>query len=161
MRRLAFALAVAAALTAGSAGAQARPSATTVKVISPQAAPPALPDPRTLTLTWLYWGRMTSEWTVPRGGEARWANEAGESKTFMVTEADFDRLRDIFRPYEGRAFECERVLTDGAYGRLTWSQPGREDQQLKWDTGCVTGDADDVFDRVDQAVTLLKGLSDR
>jgi hypothetical protein len=124
-------------------------------------APPGLPSPQTLTLTWQYWGRTTSEWTVPRGGEAHWSNEHGEAKTFPVTEAEFDRLRDIFRPYEGRRFECERVMTDGAYGHLTWSQPDHDDQQLKWDTGCTTGDAADVFARVDQAVDLLKGLRDR
>ena len=159
MRRLAFALAVSAVLIAGGPTAQAAPP-TAIEATGQETAP-ALPDPQTLTLTWLYWGRMTSEWTVPRGGEARWANEAGESKTFAVTEGEFDRLRDIFRPYEGRPFDCERVLTDGAYGRLTWSQPGHEDQQLKWDVGCVTGDADDVFERVDQAVNLLKELRDR
>lgn len=123
-------------------------------------AAPGLADPRTMTLTWLYWGRTTSEWTVPRGGEARWSNEAGESRTFAVSEADFDRLRDIFRPYEGARFECDRVITDGPYGRLTWSQPGHEDQQLNWDAGCVTGDATDVFERVDRAEALLKGLRD-
>lgn len=123
--------------------------------------PPGLADPQTLTLTWQYWGRTTSEWIVPRGGEARWTNEAGDSKTFAVTDADFDRLRDIFRPYEGRRFECRRVITDGAYGHLTWSEPGHEDQRLNWDTGCVSGDAADVFERVDRAVNLLKGLRDR
>lgn len=123
--------------------------------------PPALPDPQTLTLAWQYWGRTTSEWIVPRGGEARWTNEEGESKTFAVTAAEFDRLREIFQPYEGRRFECERVITDGAYGHLTWSQPGHADQQLNWDTGCVNGDAADVFERVDRAVTMLRALRDR
>lgn len=122
--------------------------------------PPALPDPQVMTLTALYWGRTTSEWVVPRGGEGRWSNDAGESKTFPVSEGDFDRLRDIFRPYEGVAFECDRVITDGPYGRLTWSQPGHDDQRLGWDAGCVTGDADDVFRRVGQAETLLKALRD-
>jgi len=122
--------------------------------------PPVLPAPDRLTLTSLYWGRVTQEWTVPRGGEGRWTQADGKTEAFAVSEADFDRLRDLFRPYEGVHFECERVITDGPYGRLTWSQPGHEDQQLNWDAGCVTGDAADVFQRWDQAEALLKTLRD-
>ena len=122
--------------------------------------PPALPDPQVMTLAALYWGRTTSEWVIPRGGTGRWMNEAGEPTTFPVSEGEFDRLRDLFRPYEGVVFECKRVITDGPYGRLIWSQSGHEDQQLNWDAGCVTGDADDVFQRVAQAETLLKALRD-
>lgn len=122
--------------------------------------PPALPDPQVMTLTALYWGRTTSEWVVPRGGEGRWSTEAGETKTFQVSQADFDRLRDLFRPWEGVAFECQRVITDGPYGHVTWSQEGHEDQRLRWDAGCVTGDAADVFRRWDEAVALLQTLRD-
>ena len=122
--------------------------------------PPALPDPQTLTLTNLYWGRTTAEWVAPRGGEGRWSQADGQTRTFPVSEADFDRLRDLFRPYEGVAFECQRVITDGPYGHVTWSQQGHEDQQLNWDAGCVTGDANDVFRRWDEAVALLKALRD-
>ena len=123
--------------------------------------PPAgLPAPDRLTLTSLYWGRVTQEWTVSRGGEGRWTQADGKTEAFAVSAADFDRLRDLFRPYEGVRFECERIITDGPYGRLTWSQPGHEDQQLNWDAGCVTGDAADVFQRWDQAEALLKTLRD-
>lgn len=123
--------------------------------------PPAgLPAPDRLTLTSLYWGRVTQEWTVPRGGEGRWTQADGKTEAFAVSEADFDRLRDLFRPYEGVRFECERVITDGPYGHVTWSQQGHEDQQLNWDAGCVTGDANDVFQRWDQAEALLKTLRD-
>lgn len=121
--------------------------------------PPGLPDPDRLTFTSLYWGRVTEEWSIPRGGEARWT-KGDETRTFAVSGADFDRLRDLFRPYEGVRFECQRVITDGPYGHVTWSQQGREDQQLRWDAGCVTGDAADVFRRWDEAEVLLKALRD-
>jgi hypothetical protein len=124
-----------------------------------RAPPPVLPAPDRLALTSLYWGRVTEEWSVPRGGEARWT-KGDEIRTFAVSDADFDRLRDLFRPYEGVRFECQRIITDGPYGQVTWSQEGHEDQQLKWDAGCVTGDAADVFRRWDEAVVLLKALRD-
>lgn len=120
---------------------------------------PVLPAPDRLTLTSLYWGRVTQEWSIPRGGEGRWT-EGDETRTFAVSEADFDRLRDLFRSYEGVRFECQRVIADGPYGHVTWSQQGHEDQQLKWDAGCVTGDAGDVFRRWDEAMAMLKALRD-
>jgi len=122
---------------------------------------PVLPDPDRLTFTDLYWGRTVQEWSIPRGGEGRWSQADGKSEVFPVSEAEFDRLRDLFRPYEGVRFECQRVIADGPYGTVTWSQQGHEDQQLRWDAGCVTGDAADVFRRLDEAEALLKSLRDR
>ena len=123
--------------------------------------PPGLPDPERITLTSLYWGRVTENWSIPRGGEGSWSEGDGPAKTVPVSEADFNRLRDLFRPYEGARFECQRVITDGPYGRVVWSQSGHEDQQLNWDAGCVTGDAADVFRRWDEAMVLLRALRDR
>lgn len=122
--------------------------------------PPGLADPDRITLTARYWGRVTRQWAVPRGGEASFTDQAGAVTTFAVSEADFDRLRDIFRPYEGTRFECQRVITDGPYGDVTWSQEGHEDQQVRWDAGCVTGDASDIFERWDRAVAMLNALRD-
>lgn len=133
-----------AAPAAGRAGAQA-----------------AIEQPDRLTLTSLYWGRVTQEWSIARGGQGRWSQADGRSETFPVSEADFDRLRDIFRPWEGVRFECRRIIADGPYGTVTWSQDGHEDQQLRWDAGCVTGDAADVFRRLDEAEALLRRLRDR
>jgi hypothetical protein len=123
-------------------------------------APPGLPDPDRITLTSLYWGRTTENWIIPRGGEARYEAEGSEPRAFAVSAADFDRLRDLFRPYEGVRFECRRVIADGPYGHVTWSQDGHEDQRLEWDAGCVTGDAADVFRRWDEAEVLLEALRD-
>ncbi|GAA0869323.1 hypothetical protein GCM10009116_11590 [Brevundimonas basaltis] len=123
--------------------------------------PPGLPDPTRMTLTWLSWGNMQERWDIPRGGDASWAHRDGRTTTFAVSPADFDRVRDLFRPYEGAGFECERVVADLPYGRLVWSQPGHEDQELGWDRGCITGDAADVFRRVDEAEAFLMTLRDR
>ena len=122
--------------------------------------PPAVPDPTRMTLTWRSWGRIMEEWTIPRGGQGNWFEQGADIRTFAVSEADFDRLRDVFRDYEGRHFECERVIADLPYGSLTWSQDGHEDQSLKWDLGCVNGDAAEVFERVDRAEAMLKALRD-
>ena len=147
MRHLAIGLAaLAVALVLGSAARA-------------QTAAP-LPDPDRLTLTSLYWGRVTEDWSIPRGGEAVWTGSDGATRSFTVSPADFDRLRDLFSPYEGLPFQCERIIADGPYGRLTWSHGGQEDHRLGWDAGCVTGDAADVFRRVDQAQALLKALRD-
>lgn len=126
----------------------------------PPPPPAGLAEPDRITLTWLYWGRVTETWSIPRGGEGRWSHGDGSPRTFAVSEADFDRLRDLFRPWEGVRFECDRVIADGPYGRLVWSQPGHEDQQLNWDAGCVTGDAAEVFQRVEEAEALLRSLRD-
>jgi len=123
--------------------------------------PPAgLTDPDRITLTARSWGRVTRQWAVPRGGQATFTDAEGAQQSFAVSEADFDRLREIFQPYEGTRFECNRVIADGPYGDVTWSQDGHEDQQVRWDAGCVTGDASDIFERWDRAVAMLNALRD-
>lgn len=122
--------------------------------------PPGLPDPTRMTLTWLSWGDMQERWDIPRGGEASWSHRDGRTTTFAVSAADFDRIRELFRTYEGARFECERIIADLPYGRLVWAQPGHEDQELGWDRGCITGDASDLFSRVDQAEALMAALRD-
>lgn len=143
MRRILLGLAAVIAACAVTGGAQAQSA------------------PDRITLTSLYWGNVTQNWVVPRGGEGVWTGRDGETRSFPVAEADFDRLRNIFRAYEGRPFECRRTITDGPYGRVIWSWPDQKDEQLSWDAGCVTGDADDVFRRLDEAESLLKALRDR
>jgi hypothetical protein len=116
---------------------------------------PAIPDPTIITLENKYWGATTSSWTVPRGGEGRFVT-AQRTVTFPVSVETFDRIREILRPYEGAYFECNRVITDGPYGFVVWSsREGVEDQRALWDAGCVTGDASDLFGRIDQAVEIL------
>ena len=122
--------------------------------------PPGLPAPTTMTLVWRSWGNRLVEWTLPRGGEGRYIDRAGETATFPVSEAQFDRFRALFTPYEGARFECRRVITDGAYGSVIWSQPGHEDQSLNFDAGCVSGDAADVFERLERAEAMLAALRD-
>ena len=116
---------------------------------------PAIPTPTIITLENRYWGRVTSSWTIPRGGEGRYTDPR-RTVTFNVSEETFDRIRETFRPYEARDFHCNRVITDGPYGFVVWSSvEGQEDQRTLWDAGCVTGDASDLFTRIDAAIEVL------
>lgn len=121
---------------------------------------PAIPDPTIITLQNMYWGRETSTWTIPRGGEGRYVDPQ-RTVTFAVSEETFDRIREIFRPYEGTHFECNRVVADGPYGFVIFSsREGQEDQRTRWDAGCLTGDASDLFSRLDAAGEILTPLRD-
>jgi hypothetical protein len=121
---------------------------------------PAIPDPTAIMLQNMYWGRPTATWTIRSSGEGRYVDPQ-RTATFQVTEATFARIREIFRPYEGRDFHCNRVMTDGPYGFVIWSsEEGREDQRTLWDAGCMTGDAADLFGRIDAAMEILVPLRD-
>jgi hypothetical protein len=120
--------------------------------------PPALPAPERMTLVWRSWGNRLVEWTLPRGGEGRYIRGDGPAVAFPVSVEQFDAFRAVFAPYEGVRFECRRTMTDGAYGSVIWSQSGHEDQALNFDAGCLSGDAADVFERLDQAEVMLNGL---
>lgn len=116
--------------------------------------------PAGMTLVWKSWGNRLVEWTLPRGGEGRYINREGETVVFPVTTDQFDRFRALFAPYEGVPFRCERVITDGAYGSVIWSRPGQADESLNFDAGCTSGDATDVFQRLEQAEAMLNGFKD-
>jgi hypothetical protein len=121
---------------------------------------PAIPEPTIITLQNMYWGRPTATWTITRGGQGRYVDPQ-RTVTFDVSAATFDRVREIFRPYEERDFHCNRVITDGPYGFVIWSsREGQEDQRTLWDAGCVTGDASDLFGRTDAATAILVPLRD-
>jgi hypothetical protein len=123
-------------------------------------AAPAIPDPAIITLQNMYWGNPTATWTIARGGQGRYVDPQ-RTVTFDVSAETFDRIREIFRPYEGRDFHCNRVVTDGPYGFVIWSsREGQEDQRTLWDAGCVSGDADDLFQRLDAVMTILEPLRD-
>jgi len=122
--------------------------------------PAPIPEPTHITLDNRYWGRQTSSWKISRGGTGRYV-DSQRDVAFDVSAETFDRIREIFRPYEARDFHCNRVITDGPYGFVVWSsQEGREDQRAAWDAGCVTGDASDLFARIDEATALLVSLRD-
>ncbi len=119
---------------------------------------PAIADPTIIRLENMYWGRTTSSWIVRRGGEGSYADPQ-RTVSFDVSADTFDRIREIFLPYEERDFHCNRVITDGPYGFVVWSsREGHEDQRTQWDAGCVTGDAGDLFARIDQTMEILVPL---
>jgi hypothetical protein len=121
---------------------------------------PAIPEPTIITLQNMYWGRPTSSWTIPRSGEGRYVDPQ-RTVTFEVSDETFNRVRETLRPYEARDFHCNRVLTDGPYGFVIWSSSeGTEDQRTLWDAGCVTGDAGDLFARIDAVMEILVPLRD-
>lgn len=144
---------LAAALTLTLAGCATAPRSPMESAPSPAVA--AAPGPDAMTITWLYWGNVMESWTLPRGGDAVWTNREGETRTFVLSAADFDAVREQFRPYEGREFRCQRAVTDQPYGRLVWIRDGVESAPLNWDLGCVTGDASDLFGRIEKAEALL------
>ena len=121
---------------------------------------PPIPDPTIIGVEWLYWGRAFGGWSVRRGGEGR-LTEGESTVTFAVPEAAFDRIRELFRPYEGEYFECERVITDLQYGYLTFAtREDAYDQRTLFDRGCITGDATDLFQRIDRADAIVRALRD-
>jgi hypothetical protein len=88
-------------------------------------------------------------------GHARFV-DSQRTVTFSVSAETFDQIREAFRPFEARDFHCNRVATDGPYGFIIWSsREGQEDQRTQWDAGCLTGDASDLFSRIDAAMEVL------
>ena len=130
------------------------------RVVEVHALPEALPAPTRISVAWSYWGRPTGGWTIERDGEGR-VDREGQSTTFRVLAEDFDRIRDVFAPYEGVSFACRRVITDGPYGTLSWSQDGHRDRIVRFDAGCVSGDAADLFARLERADAMIEELKAR
>ena len=118
--------------------------------------PPAA-ESNIIAVEYMYWGNLTSRWSVSRTGEGRYT-EGDATTTFAVAPETFDRIRDIFRPYENRAFTCHRLIADGPYGDIVWSSDEGEHQRTRFDAGCVTGDANDLFERLDQAEAIVREL---
>lgn len=147
--------------------ARSRPANTAFRYIydiaerAPQPGRAPLTAPSEIKLVWLTWGNIREEWTVPSGGVASWREPDTGEKDFVVSQADFERIRDQFRAFEGVAFRCERVVSDMPYGRIIWAQAGFPDQTLEFDLGCVTGDADAVLQSVEKATAILKEMRDR
>jgi hypothetical protein len=120
---------------------------------------PVIPEPMMIAVERRYWGNPTSGWSVSRSGEGRYTERGEVVRRFAVSEEAFARVREIFRPYESRRFECQRVITDGPYGDVIWSSAeGKEDQRTRFDAGCVTGDAEDLFARLAEADALINAL---
>lgn len=123
--------------------------------------PSASSEPATITLQNMYWGNVQSSWTLPRGGDGRFVSRDRDVAFDMPAET-FDQIREIFRPYEGTPFQCNRVITDGPYGFVIWSSAeGAELHRVQWDAGCVTGDAGDLFARIDQTLEIVAPMRDR
>lgn len=121
---------------------------------------PAIPAPTSIAFVNMYWGQTTSTWTASSAGEGRY-EDRHRSVAFAMPEGTFDRIRELMRPYESQDFHCNRVLTDGPYGFVVWSSgEGQEDQRTQWDGGCLTGDAGDLFGRIDEATAILMPLRD-
>ena len=123
--------------------------------------PQPWPEVLEIRLSWMVWGEVQEEFTVPAGGQARWVRQGSGEADFPVTQAEFERVRDQVRDFEGIPFSCDRVMTDMPTGRLEWSRQGEPIQTLDFDPGCVSGDADGLFDKVHAAAGLLAEVRDR
>ena len=119
---------------------------------------PAIPEPTIIRVEWMSWGYPVQNWSVSRDGAGSFTHE-GETQTFTVTPGDFEAIRGTLRPYESRYFECERTVYDLPYGAVIWSsREGQEDQRTRFDAGCTSGDADDLFKRLDDANDVVDRL---
>lgn len=121
---------------------------------------PEIPAPSGIRLEHKYWGNLLAAWQVSADGRvSRLAD--GVEETFAITSGQFAELRDVFKDYEGEHFECDRIIADLPYGDVIWlSADGRELQKTRFDEGCVSGDAQDIFERIQQAEQLLKRWSE-
>lgn len=113
----------------------------------------------TIRVEWSSWGRPLGGWSITRGGEGTFT-EGESTATFAVSDELFGRVRDALSPYEGQAFECRRVITDLPYGQLVWTSVGGGEQSIRFDSGCTSGDADAMFDRLERAQTLVQAARD-
>ncbi len=117
---------------------------------------PIIPEPVFLSVERRYWGRLLSVWTVTAAGEVTVTGDDITTR-FQSPDTGFEEIREIFRPYESRHFECERVIADLPYGDVIWgSAEGQEDQRTRFDDGCVRGDATDLNARLARADALIR-----
>jgi hypothetical protein len=117
---------------------------------------PSIPAPAGLRIEYRYWGNLRAAWRAGADGSAGRTVDGAE-EDFAISSEQFSELRALFRDYESRHFECERIIADLPYGDVIWlAEDGSELQRTRFDEGCVGGDAADLFDRLHQAETLLE-----
>lgn len=114
--------------------------------------------PNRISFGWSSWGRPTSQWVISSDGQVTHTDRAGQTVRAAADPATFVRLRELFKPYENRAFSCRVTVTDGPYGSLVWSEDDRADRSISYNAGCLSGDADDLFERLGQAETTLQAV---
>lgn len=117
---------------------------------------PAMPAPAGLRIEYRYWGNLLSAWQAGADGHAARTAD-GTEQAFAISPEQFSELRALFQDYESRHFECDRIIADLPYGDVIWlAEDGSELQRTRFDEGCVSGDAADLFDRLQRAETLLE-----
>lgn len=116
---------------------------------------PVIPPPGMLRIEHRYWGNLLAAWQV--GADGRAMRQAdGVEEAFVVSPEQFSELRMLFEDYESRHFECNRIIADLPYGDVIWlAEDGSELQRTRFDEGCVSGDASDLFDRLQRAEAFL------
>lgn len=119
---------------------------------------PVIPEPTTIRVEWFSWGNPVQNWSVSRSGQGSYMLD-GQTQTFNVSPEAFAEIRETLRTYESRHFECERTVYDLPYGAIVWSsREGQEDQRTRFDAGCTSGDADDLFERMGRANDIVDRL---
>lgn len=116
---------------------------------------PVMPASEGIRIEHRYWGNLLAAWQVAANGRASRLAEGAE-EAFPIAPEQFTQLRKVFQDYKSRHFECNRIVADLPYGYVIWlSKDGSELQRTRFDEGCISGDASDLFEKLQKAEELL------
>lgn len=90
------------------------------------------------------WGRerFVARPSVPQGGADGCVGRTadGTEEAFAISPKQFSELRTLFWEYEGRHFECDRIIAYLPWGDVVWlAEDGRELQRTRLHEGCFQG----------------------
>jgi hypothetical protein len=129
------------------------------------AATPRGRPPQAIAFEVESWGKPLVSWRVGSDGRGTYAKSEDGSdfqhyrlvlRRFVAGRNGFAQLRAALAPvagYAGREVPCGPRMTDFPYGSVIWTA-GRQDQWVRFDTGCQSAEAK----RVEAAVSAAEAL---